>query len=96
VVLPHAKSGVIAGVILGFSRAVGETMAVILVAGNSVQFITNPLEGVRTLTATIAMEMGYAAGRHSSMLFAIGVVLLVMILLLNGLILLIRRGAEEA
>jgi phosphate transport system permease protein len=95
VVLPHAKSGVLAGIILGFSRAVGETMAVILVAGNSVQLITNPLEGVRTLTATIALEMGYAEGRHSYMLFSIGVVLLIMILLLNGLILLVRRRGDD-
>jgi phosphate transport system permease protein len=97
VVLPHAKSGVLAGIILGFSRAVGETMAVILVAGNSVQLIKSPLEGVRTLTATIALEMGYAEGRHSQMLFAIGIVLLVMILILNSIILFIRRrGDEEA
>jgi phosphate transport system permease protein len=95
VVLPHAKSGVLAAVILGFSRAVGETMAVILVAGNSVQFVTNPLEGVRTLTATIALEMGYAEGRHAGMLFSIGVVLLIMILLLNTLILFIRRMGDE-
>ncbi|MDR2716690.1 MAG: phosphate ABC transporter permease subunit PstC [Treponema sp.] len=95
VVLPHARSGVLAGIILGFSRAVGETMAVILVAGNSVQLIKTPLEGVRTLTATIALEMGYAEGRHSQMLFAIGIVLLVMVLILNGLILLIRRQEDE-
>ena len=95
VVLPHAKSGVFAAIILGFSRAVGETMAVILVAGNSVQFIKSPLDGARTLTATIALEMGYADGRHSSMLFAIGVVLLVMIFLLNGILLLARRRAME-
>jgi phosphate transport system permease protein len=97
VVLPHAKSGVLAGIILGFSRAVGETMAVILVAGNSAQIIKSPLDGVRTLTATIALEMGYAEGRHSQMLFAIGIVLLVMILILNSIILFIRRrGDEEA
>jgi phosphate transport system permease protein len=95
VVLPHAKSGVLAGILLGFSRAVGETMAVILVAGNSVQLITNPLEGVRTLTATIALEMGYADGRHANMLFSIGIVLLVMILILNGIILVIRRKSGE-
>ena len=95
VVLPHARSGVIAGIILGFSRAVGETMAVILVAGNSVQFITNPLESVRTLTATIALEMGYADGRHASMLFSIGVVLLIMVFFLNGIILMIRRRSGE-
>ena len=95
VVLPHAKSGVLAAIILGFSRAVGETMAVILVAGNSAQLITNPLQGVRTLTATIALEMGYADGRHANMLFAIGIVLLVMILILNGLILYTRRRSGE-
>jgi len=95
VVLPHAKSGVLAGILLGFSRAVGETMAVILVAGNSVQFIKSPLNGIRTLTATIALEMGYAEGRHSQMLFSIGIVLLILIFILNGIILLIRRRGEE-
>jgi phosphate transport system permease protein len=95
VVLPHAKSGVLAAIILGFSRAVGETMAVILVAGNSVQLIANPLEGVRTLTATIALEMGYAEGRHSQMLFSVGIILLVIILALNTVILRIRRKGED-
>jgi phosphate transport system permease protein len=94
VVLPHAHSGIIAGIILGISRAVGETMAVILVAGNSPQFIHSPLESVRTLTATIAMEMGYASGRHSEMLFSIGVVLFTIILILNSLILTFRRRME--
>jgi phosphate transport system permease protein len=96
VVLPHAKSGVIAGVILGFSRAIGETMAVIRVAGNSMQLTLNPLEGIRTLTATIALEMGYADGRHANMLFSIGVVLLIMIFILNGAILVIRRRGEDS
>jgi len=96
VVLPHANSGVIAGIILGISRAVGETMAVILVAGNSPQIIRSPLESVRTLTSTIAMEMGYASGRHSEMLFSIGVVLFTIILILNSLILWFRRRMEEA
>ena len=91
VVLPHANSGVIAGIILGISRAVGETMAVILVAGNSPQLVLSPLESVRTLTATIAMEMGYASGRHSEMLFSIGVTLFTIILILNSLILWFRR-----
>lgn len=94
VVLPHANSGVIAGLILGISRAVGETMAVILVAGNSPQLIKSPLESVRTLTATIAMEMGYASGRHSEMLFSIGVTLFVIILILNSLILWSRGRME--
>jgi phosphate transport system permease protein len=96
VVLPHAQSGVIAGIILGISRAVGETMAVILVAGNSPHLTLNPLESVRTLTATIAMEMGYASGRHSEILFSIGVVLFIIILFLNSLILAFRRRMEEA
>jgi phosphate transport system permease protein len=94
VVLPHARSGVMAGVILGISRAVGETMAVILVAGNSVQLIHSPLDSVRTLTATIALEMGYAQGRHSEMLFSIGVVLFALILVLNSIILRIQRKGE--
>ena len=95
VALPHAQSGVIAGIILGISRAVGETMAVILVAGNSPQLTLNPFQSVRTLTATIAMEMGYASGRHSEMLFSIGVVLFSIILLLNSMILAFRRRIEK-
>jgi phosphate transport system permease protein len=95
VVLPHANSGVIAGIILGISRAVGETMAVILVAGNSPQLTANPLASVRTLTSTIAMEMGYASGRHSEMLFSIGVTLFTIILILNSLILWYRRRMEQ-
>jgi len=96
VVLPHANSGVIAGVILGISRAVGETMAVILVAGNSPHLTIHPLESIRTLTATIAMEMGYASGRHSEMLFSIGITLFTIILILNSFILWFRRKMEQA
>jgi phosphate transport system permease protein len=95
VVLPHAHSGVIAGVILGVSRAVGETMAVILVAGNSSQMPHGLADSIRTLTATIALEMGYAQGRHSEMLFSIGVTLFALILGLNSLILFLRRRAGE-
>jgi phosphate transport system permease protein len=95
VVLPHARSGVIAGIILGISRAVGETMALILVAGNSVQMIRGFTGSVRTLTATIALEMGYAGGRHSQMLFSIGVVLFFLILILNSAILWMRRKTED-
>jgi phosphate transport system permease protein len=96
VVLPHANSGVIAGIILGTSRAVGETMAVILVAGNSPQIVHSPLQSARTLTSTIAMEMGYASGRHSEMLFSIGVTLFMIILILNSLILMFRKKMEAA
>ncbi|MDR2394501.1 MAG: phosphate ABC transporter permease subunit PstC [Treponema sp.] len=94
VALPHARSGVIAAVMLGISRAVGETMAVILVAGNSVQLIHSPLDSVRTLTATIALEMGYAQGRHRELLFSIGVVLFMLILVLNSTVLYLRRHKE--
>ena len=94
VVLPHAKSGVLAAVILGISRAVGETMAVILVAGNSPQLVRGRTGSVRTLTATIALEMGYAEGRHNEMLFSIGVVLFALILILNSVILRVRRATE--
>jgi phosphate transport system permease protein len=83
-----------AAVILGISRAVGETMALILVAGNSPQFIRSITGSLRTLTATIALEMGYAEGRHNEMLFSIGVVLFVLILALNSVILFIRRRTE--
>jgi phosphate transport system permease protein len=84
VVLPAARSGIVAGVILGMGRAVGETMAVIMVAGNSVQMPGSPLDSVRTLTANIALEMGYAAGDHRAALFATGIVLFAIIMILNA------------
>jgi phosphate transport system permease protein len=84
VVLPAARSGIVAAVILGMGRAVGETMAVIMVAGNSVQMPHSPLDSVRTLTANIALEMGYAAGDHRAALFATGIVLFVIIMILNA------------
>lgn len=83
VILPAAKSGVLASVILGIGRAIGETMAVILVAGNQARMPTGLLKGVRTLTANIVIEMGYASGLHREALIATGVVLFVFILLLN-------------
>lgn len=85
VVLPAARSGIVAAVILGMGRAVGETMAVIMVAGNSVQMPGSPLDPVRTLTANIALEMGYAAGDHRAALFATGIVLFLIIMALNAL-----------
>jgi phosphate transport system permease protein len=84
VVLPAARSGLVAAVILGVGRAVGETMAVIMVAGNSVQMPGTPLDPVRTLTANIALEMGYAAGDHRAALFATGIVLFLIIMVLNS------------
>jgi phosphate transport system permease protein len=82
-VLPAARSGIVAGIILGLGRAIGETMAVIMVAGNAVKLPGSPLDSVRTLTANIALEMGYATGRHREALFATGVVLLIIIMILN-------------
>jgi phosphate ABC transporter permease protein PstC len=83
VVLPAASSGIVAGIILGLGRAIGETMAVIMVVGNAVKLPSSALDSVRTLTANIALEMGYATGLHRQALFATGVVLLVIIMILN-------------
>jgi len=82
-VLPAARSGILAGVVLGVGRAVGETMAVIMVAGNQTAMPSGLLRGVRTLTANIVIEMGYATDLHREALFATGVVLFVFILLIN-------------
>lgn len=81
--LPAAKSGILAGVILGLGRAIGETMAVIMVAGNQARLPNSILKGVRTLTANIVIEMGYATDLHREALIATGVVLFVFILLIN-------------
>jgi len=83
VVLPAAKSGVMAAVVLGIGRAIGETMAVIMVAGNQPRIPGSILKGVRTLTANIVMEMSYAADLHREALIATGVVLFVFILIIN-------------
>lgn len=81
--LPSAKSGIAASIILGLGRAVGETMAVILVAGNTPQIPGSLLDSVRTLTINIAFEMSYASGVHREALFATGVVLFIIIMILN-------------
>ncbi len=83
VLWPAARSGILAGVILGMGRAVGETMAVIMISGNATGIAHSPLDSVRTLTANIAIEMGYAVGDHRRALFATGVVLFCFIMLLN-------------
>ncbi len=95
VVLPAAKSGVIAALVLGIGRAVGETMAVIMVAGNQARLADGIFKGVRTLTANIVIEMGYASGLHREALIATGVVLFVFILLLNFCVALLKRGASH-
>ena len=81
--LPAAKSGLMAGIILGIGRAIGETMAVIMVAGNQARLPDSVLKGVRTLTANIVIEMGYATDLHRESLIATGIVLFVFILLIN-------------
>ena len=81
--LPAAKSGILAAIILGVGRAIGETMAVILVAGNQTVIPKSITSGIRTLTSNIVMEMGYAGGLHREALIATGVVLFVFILIIN-------------
>ncbi len=86
IVIPHAKHGIVTGVILGAARAIGETMAVVMVAGNVVRLPHSLVDPVRSLTSNIALEMGYALGDHRSALFASGLVLLVLVLVLVILI----------
>lgn len=83
VMLPAAKSGILAGIILGIGRAMGETMAVVMVCGNQPRLPAGILKGARTLTANIVIDMGYATGLHREALIATGVVLFVFILLIN-------------
>lgn len=90
-VLPAAKSGITAGVVLGIGRAIGETMAVVMVAGNQKIVPDSLLSGVRTMTANIVLEMGYATDLHREALIATGVVLFVFILIINLLFSLIKR-----
>ncbi len=91
VVLPAAKSGLLAGVVLGIGRAIGETMAVVMVAGNQARMPAGVLRGIRTLTANIVLEMGYATDLHREALIATGVVLFVFILIINISFSLLKR-----
>lgn len=99
VIVPAAKSGILAGVILGIGRAIGETMAIIMVIGNSVQL---PIPGweaafapVRTLTGNIALEMGYAGPEHRQALFATGIILFLFIIIINSVSLILRRKGTQ-
>jgi phosphate transport system permease protein len=83
VVVPSAKSGILASFILGMGRAIGETMAVIMIAGNALKIPVSILDPLRTLTGNIALELAYATGDHRQSLFSTGVVLLVIIMVLN-------------
>ncbi|WP_294401287.1 phosphate ABC transporter permease subunit PstC [uncultured Ruminococcus sp.] len=93
--LPVAKSGIMAGVILGIGRAIGETMAVVMIAGNQTVIPTSLLSGVRTMTANIVMEMGYATDLHRGALIGTGVVLFVFILLINVCFSLIKKKEQK-
>ena len=94
-VLPAAKSGIMAGVILGIGRAIGETMAVVMIAGNQPVIPSSLTSGVRTLTANIVMEMGYATGLHREALIATAVVLFGFILIINVSFSLLKRRNDR-
>jgi phosphate transport system permease protein len=85
VLLPAARSGITTAVVLGLGRALGETMAVLMVTGNVAMAPSSPLDPARTLTGNIAMEMGYAVGRHREALFATGALLLGLVMVVNAL-----------
>lgn len=96
IVLPAAKHSIMAAVILGIGRAIGETMATILVVGNQPRITTDILKGIRTLTANVVLEMGYAAGEHREALFATACILFVFILIINGMFLVFKgKGNKE-
>ena len=94
-VVPAAKSGIMAGIVLGIGRAIGETMAVIMVAGNQARMPKGILEGIRTMTSNIVMEMGYATDLHREALIATGVVLFVFILIINTLFSILKNKDKE-
>ena len=94
VLLPAARSGIVASIILGMGRAIGETMAMIMILGNAAQLPGSILDSARTLTTNIGIEMGYASGDHRQALFATGVVLFFIIMILNSLALLVSRKGK--
>ena len=95
IIVPAAKSGILAAVILGVGRALGETMAVMMVVGNQPRVPNSILQGVRTLTTNIVMEMGYATDLHREALIATGVVLFAFILIINLCFSAIKRSGKE-
>jgi phosphate transport system permease protein len=91
VLIPAARSGIVASIILGMGRAIGETMAMIMILGNAVKMPTSFLDSARTLTTKIGIEMGYASGDHREALFATGVILFLIIMMLNSLAIFLSR-----
>nr|WP_302625339.1 phosphate ABC transporter permease subunit PstC [uncultured Eubacterium sp.] len=94
-VIPAAKSGVMSGIILGMGRAIGETMAVVMIAGNQPIYPESILSGTRTLTSNIVLEMAYSTGLHRRALIATAVVLFVFILIINVCFSILNRKNEE-
>lgn len=95
IMLPAAKSGILAGIVLGIGRAIGETMAVVMIAGNQPRMPKGLLKGVRTMTMNIVTDMGYATGLHRQALIATAVVLFVFILIINLSLSLLNRRSEN-
>lgn len=95
VVVPAAKSGIFAAVVLGVGRALGETMAVMMVVGNQPRVPDSILQGVRTMTTNIVLEMGYATDLHREALIATGVVLFAFILIINLCFAMLKRRGKE-
>ncbi len=94
VLIPAARSGIVASIILGMGRAIGETMAMIMILGNAVQMPHSILDSARTLTTNIGIEMGYATGDHRQALFATGVILFLIIMALNSLAMVVSRKGK--
>lgn len=95
VVVPAAKSGIISSAVLGMGRAIGETMAVQLVAGNQARISFNILDGIRTLTSNIILEMAYASGTHRTALISTAVVLFIFIIIINAVFLVLKNRGES-
>jgi phosphate transport system permease protein len=91
VLIPAARSGIVASIILGMGRAIGETMAMIMILGNAVKMPSSFLDSARTLTTNIGIEMGYASGAHREALFATGAILFVIIMMLNSAAIFLSR-----
>lgn len=95
IMLPAAKSGILAAVILGIGRAIGETMAVVLVAGNQARITYDITKGIRTLTTNVVLEMAYSSGDHQLALIGTATVLFIFILLINGAFLFVKNKGEK-